>query len=79
MDPFDRLRSVRPLSERKRQFCQPPLDAIRLDIREVLTVYPGCALVGAALGVGMSQNVVAADLVVQRVKPITGFRISFRV
>ena len=34
---------------RKRQFRQPPLDAVRLDIREVLTIHPRCALVGAAL------------------------------
>jgi hypothetical protein len=26
-------------TERKRQFAKPPLDAIRLNIREVLTVY----------------------------------------
>ncbi|WP_206667930.1 hypothetical protein [Sphingomonas glacialis] len=79
MDPSDRLRSVRLLSERKRQFGQPPLDAVRLDIREVLTIHAGCALVGAALGVGMGQNVVAADLVVQRVEAIAGFRLRFRV
>lgn len=58
MDPSDRLRSIH-LSNGKRQFRQPPLDAVRLDIREVLTVYPRCALIGAALGIGMSQNVVA--------------------
>jgi hypothetical protein len=27
------------LPERKHQFAKPPLDAIRLNIREVLTVY----------------------------------------
>jgi hypothetical protein len=53
------------LPERKRQFAKPPLDAIRLNVREVLTVYPRCALVGAALGISMGQNVVTANLVVQ--------------
>src|SRR5258708_23972549 len=33
--------------ERKRQFAKPPLDAIRLDLREVLAVYPRYALVRA--------------------------------
>src|ERR1700732_1990540 len=46
----DRIRSIALLPERKRQFAKPPLDAIRLNVREVLTVYPRCALVGAALG-----------------------------
>src|SRR5438128_7254270 len=31
--------------------AKPPLDAIRLNVREVLTVYPRCALVVAALGI----------------------------
>ena len=31
--------------ERKRQFAEPPLHPIRLDIREVLAVHPWCALV----------------------------------
>ena len=40
----DRIRSVLLVPERKRQFAQPPLHAIRLDIREVLTVTPGAPL-----------------------------------
>ena len=75
----DRLRSVRLLPERKRQFGQPPLHAIRFDIRKVLAVHARCALVRAALGIGMRQDVVAADLVVQRVEAITGFCLRFRV
>src|ERR1700693_1206232 len=46
----DGVRSVSLVPERKRQFAKPPLDAILLNVREVLTVYPRCALVGAALG-----------------------------
>ena len=69
----DRIQSVALLPERKRQFAEPPLDAIRLNVREVLTVYPRRALVGAALGKRMSQDVLAADLVVQRVEAIAGF------
>src|SRR5580693_7130814 len=74
-----RIRMVALLPERKRQFAKPPLDAIRLDVREVLTVYPRCALVGAALGKRMSQDVLTTDLVVQRVEAIAGFRLRFRV
>ena len=61
----DSVISVRALSllpDRNRQFGQPPLDPIRLDIRKVPTVRTRCALVGAALGVGMRQNVVALIL-----------------
>jgi hypothetical protein len=65
--------------QRKRQFAKPPLDAIRLDVREVLTVYSRCALIGAALGKRMSQDVLTADLVVQRVEAIAGFCLRFRV
>jgi len=67
------------LPERKRQFAKPPLDAIRLDVREVLTVYPRCALVGAALCKRIGQNVPTADLVVQRVEAIAAFCLRFRV
>ena len=37
------------------------------------------ALVRAALGIGMHQNILAADLVVQGVEAITGFCLRFRV
>jgi hypothetical protein len=73
------IRSVSLLPERKRQFSQPPLDPICLDIREVLTIHTRCALVGAALGIGVRQNVLAADLVVQGVKAITRCCLRFRV
>src|SRR5580700_2639816 len=39
----------------------------------------GQALVGAALGIGMRQNILAADLVVQGVEAIAGFCLRFRV
>src|SRR5262250_592774 len=67
------------LPERKRQFSQPPLDPVCLDVRKILAVDTRRALVGAALGIGMRQNVAAADLVVQSVEAIAGFRLRFRV
>ena len=75
----DRIRLIALLPERKRQFAKPPLDAIRLNVREVLTVYPRCALVRATLRVGVCQDVITADLVVQRVEAIAGFCLRFRV
>ena len=67
------------LPERKRQFAEPPLHAIRLNVRKVLAIRPRCALVGAALSKRMSQNIVTADLVVQRVEAIAGFCHRFRL
>src|SRR3954463_11554221 len=75
----DWLRPIGLLPERKRQFRQPPLDPISLDVRKILAVDARRALVRAALGIGMRQNVLAADLVVQSVEAIAGFRLRFRV
>jgi hypothetical protein len=55
------------------------LDPIRLDVRKILAVNPRRALVGAAPSIGMRQNILAADLVVQGVEAIAGLRLSFRV
>ena len=74
IDSSDWLWPVSLLPERKRQFSQPSLDPVRLDVRKILAVDPRCALVGAALGIGMRQNVVAADLVVQSVEAVAGLR-----
>ena len=75
----DGFRSVSLLPERKRQFAQPPLHSVCLDVREFLAVHTRCAFVGAALGISMSQDVVVADLVVQRIEAIAGFCLRFRV
>ncbi len=75
----DRRRSVSLLPERKRQFAKPSLHPIGLDVREVLAVHTGCALVRATLGIGMRQDILTADLVVQGVEAITGFCLRFRV
>src|SRR3984893_5794583 len=82
----DWLWPVSLLPERKRQFRQPSLDPIGLDVQNPGRRSParprppqGQALVGAALGIGMRQNVLAADLVVQGIEAIAGFRLRFRV
>jgi hypothetical protein len=75
----DWIRSVSLLPERKRQFAKPSLHSVRLDGLEVLTVHARCALVGAALSIGVRQNVLAADLVVEGVEAVAGFCLRFRV
>ncbi len=67
------------MPERKRQFAKPSLHPIRFDVREVLSIHTRCALVGAALGISMGQDVITADLVVQGVETIAGFCLRFRV
>ena len=61
------------------QFGQPPLHPIRFDIRKVLTVCSRCTPIGAALGVGMRQDILTADLVVQGIEAIASLRLRFRV
>ena len=75
----DRLGSVRLVPEFFRQFVQPPVHAVRLDVREGLAVDPRCAAVGTAAGVGEPQDVAAVHLVVQRVEPIVGRVLRFGV
>ena len=75
----DRVRSVSLLPERKRQFAKPSLHPVRLDVLEVLTIHARRALVGAAQGIGVRQNVLAADLVVEGVEAVAGFCLRFRV
>ena len=43
-----------------------------------MSVHTRCALVGAALGVGMCQDVLTADLVVQGVEATAGFCLRLR-
>jgi hypothetical protein len=57
VDPSDRFRSILLLSECLRQFPEPALHPVRLDVGELLLVYPGCPLVGLAAAVGVLQDV----------------------
>src|SRR5262249_37215855 len=75
----DWLWSISLLPERKRQFSQPPLGPVALDVRKILAVDTRRTLVRAALGIGMRQNVVAADLVVQGVEAIAGLCLRKRL
>ncbi len=75
----DRVRLVSLLSERKRQFTKPPFHPIRPIIREILPVHTRCALVGAALSIGMRQDVFPVYLVVQGIEAEARLSLRFRV
>ena len=77
VDPPHRLRTVRLPFQGLRQFTQPPLDAERLDVREILAVHARCPAVAASQPVSKIQNVAAIHLVVQRVEAIVGRSLRF--
>ena len=65
-----RVRSIRSLSQFGRQFVEPSVPPVRLDVLEGLAVHPRGAVVGATAQVGELQDVPAIHLVVQPVEPI---------
>src|SRR4051794_39458457 len=65
-----RVRSIRSLLQFGRQFVEPSVAPIRLDVVEGLAVHPRGAVVGAAAQVGELQDVPSIHLVVQPVEPI---------
>jgi hypothetical protein len=73
------FRSVSLLSERKRQFTQPPLYPIRFDLREILSIHPRCPLIRAALSIGMRQDISPVNLVVQGIEAEVRLCLRFRV
>ena len=73
------VRSIPLLSERLRQFTQPPLYPIRLDVRELLPIYARRAPIGAALGIDSVKNILAVQLVVQGIEAIARLSLRFRV
>jgi len=77
--PSDRLGLICPTSEFFRQFVQPAVLAIFLDVPECLAVHPGRAVVGTAAIVGMLQDVPAVQLVIEGVEPIVRRVLRFGV
>ena len=57
----------------------PVLASIRLDVVERLAVDPSRAAIGFASGVGEAQNVRSVHLVVEKIEPILGFCLRFRM
>jgi hypothetical protein len=70
--PSNALWTIRLTSEFFRQFTQPTLYPVFLDLREILAVHTGCAAVGFAAPVGKQQDVLAVHLVMQGVEAIRG-------
>ena len=62
-----------------RQFPEPSLHAVHLDVGKLLAAHARRALVGTGLGVGMRQDVLPVNPVVQRVKPKARLGLRFRV
>src|SRR3954469_7055142 len=71
------MRSIRSLSQFGRQFVQPAVAAVRLNVLEGLAVDSRCTVVGPAAQVGEFQDVSSVHLVVQPVEPITGRFLRF--
>ena len=68
---------IRLPAECVRQFVEPSLFPVRLNVRKVLTIYPRCPLVGFAPLVRIGQHVFAIHLVVQQIEPIVRLLLSF--
>jgi hypothetical protein len=68
--PPNGRRSRRAALEFPRQFTQPPLPPVRLDVLEPLPVYTRRTPVDAAAVVGQGQNDLAVHLVIQGVEPV---------
>ena len=74
-----RLRCVGPVLQIPRQFPKPAPHAVRLDVREGLSVHPGSPAVSADALPGFREKVLAPHLVDQRVETPVGFFLSFRM
>jgi hypothetical protein len=71
------LRLVRLAPQVVRQFVQPLLHAVRLDVRERLAVDPRRTTVGTAAVEGEFQDVATVHLVVQQVGAVAGRSLRF--
>ena len=77
--PSDRLGLVRSLAQFLRQFVQPLFFAVRLDHREGYPVDAFHATVDTAAMVGVGQDVLAINLVVEGVEPVARRSLRFGV
>ena len=62
-----------------RQFSQPLLSAIRLDVVELLPVYSRRTSIGFAAQIRKLQHVISMNLVVQRIEPKAGVFLRFHL
>jgi hypothetical protein len=74
-----RLRLIGSTFQFLRQFVQPPLHTVLLDVLKCLVVHSGCSAIGFATFAGIHQNIPAAHLVVQRIETRVGRFLRFCV
>ena len=70
---------IRSTFQLLRQFVQPSLYSVRLDVLEPLAIHSCRSAVGFAAFVGVGQNVFPIHLVVQRIEAKAGRFLRFRV
>ncbi len=75
----DRSGTIRSTPELFRQFVQPPVSSIRLDVRKALAVDSRRPAIIAAADESPLQDISAIQLVVQRVEPIVRRVLRFSV
>ena len=75
----NRFGPVGPLLQVPRQFPEPPLHAVRLDVGHRLTVHPGRTAVTAHVLPGDGQHIGTPHLVAQRVEAETRRFLRFRM
>src|SRR6185312_759882 len=71
------VRSIRPLLQFGRQFVEPSVAPVRLDVLEGPAVHPRGAVVGTAAQVGELQDIPSVHLVIQPVEPIVRRSLRF--
>ena len=72
-----RTRLIRSHPQFGRQFVQPTVAAVRLDVLEGLSIHSRRTVVGTTKQVGELQDVSSVHLVVQPIEPITGRFLRF--
>ena len=76
-DLAHRLRRIGPFPQIPRQFPEPSLHTVRLDVTEALPVDPGLAAVAASQSPGLPEKVLPPHLVAQGMKAPSGFFLRF--
>src|SRR5262249_59749196 len=79
LPPPHRIGPVRLQDQFLAQACQPPLQAPLLDLREAHSVNARSTRIGAGHPVGMLQNVLTTDLVVEHVEAESRLRLRLAI
>jgi hypothetical protein len=77
MHPPHGCRLIPPAFQLLRQFIEPPVQPVLLDVLETLVIHTRRSFVGFAAVVGVNQNVSSIHFVVQGVEPIVRRSLRF--